>query len=109
MTDVEIRKEPIPYDEGNYTIQGIKISHNGKEVESQTIGIDRFGKDSHGRFWDVEVLPDGSEVIISVEVNTDQVTDESVDYENDRLKSKKVFSRWLNKNEFELTPDASNS
>lgn len=107
MTELTVDKEPIPYDERNITINGFVISHNGTTIESEGIQRQKFAEDDQGRYWDVEVLPDGSGVIVSVEVNTDQVLKwESVEYENNRFDGPSEFCRWLESGSFELVTDS---
>lgn len=107
MAELNVKKEPIPYDESNYTLNGFTVSHNGSTVESDTnVKCTEFAKDSNGRFWDVEVLPDGSNIVVSVEVNTDQVLEESVEYETNRFDGPSEFCQWLESGSFELVTES---
>jgi len=106
MANLTVDVEPIPYDESHITINGFEISHNNKTVCCDTIQLKKFAQDNRGRYWDVELIPDGTGVVVSVEVNTDQVSEsDSIEYETDRFSGRSEFCTWLESGEFELISD----
>lgn len=103
MSELTVDKEPIPYDESNFIINGFTISHEGETKEVYGIKSQEFVRDAMGRLWDIEILADVSGVIVSVEVNTDQVLEGSAEYETHSFHGTSKFCQWLESGDFELT------
>lgn len=96
----------IPYDENNKNIKGFTlVEDSGDKRSTEGISMERALRDQQGRDWDIELLWASGEVEITIEVNTNDVIEQDIEYNYENFGSAATFENWCEENGLTLVTE----